>query len=162
MEDYVVRSVEIERDTAKVTILRVSDSPGVAAKIFTALAEAGVNVDLIIQNVSEDGRSDITFTVARGDLERAVEICGRTSGEIGCDSVDSDPDIAKVSVCGVGMRSHPGVAAWMFGALADAGINIEMISTSEIKISCVIRADDAEAAHKAVLSVFQVAAQGAE
>jgi len=156
MENYVVRSVEIERDHGKVSILQVADSPGVAARLFSALSDSGINVDLIIQNVSEDGLSDITFTVPRSSLDEAAGICRRVSEEIGCRSVDADAGIAKVSVCGVGMRSHPGVAAWMFGALAEAGINIEMISSSEIKISCVVRDSDAERAEKVVADAFEI------
>lgn len=156
MENYVVRSIELDRDTGKVSILKVSDRPGTAARIFSALSDAGVNVDLIIQNVSEDGKSDITFTVASSDLERARSIAEEISGEIGCAGVRADADIAKVSVCGVGMRSHPGVAACLFGALSDAGINIQMISTCEIKISCVVGEGDADEAVQVAERAFEL------
>lgn len=148
MEKVVVAGVSASKNDAKVTLLAVPDEPGVAAKIFAPLSEEGVVVDMIIQNVSEAGRTDITFTVPRVDVNRAVEIltrkCGRLCGE--GKNVHTDPGIAKVSVVGVGMRSHAGVAGTMFSILAKEGINIQMISTSEIRISVVVAEKYAELA----------------
>ena len=136
----------MDKNQAKVSLIGVPDEPGVAAKIFGILGEAGIVIDMIIQNVSRDGRSDISFTVPRTDLHKTMgasaEICEETGGE----KALSDENIAKVSVVGIGMQSHSGVAAQMFEALASQDINIQMIATSEIKVSCVIeleRADDA-------------------
>lgn len=146
MEQFVVSGVAVDKNQAKVSLIGVPDEPGVAAKIFGILGEAGIIIDMIIQNVSRDGRSDISFTVPRTDLHKTMsasaEICDETGGE----KALSDENIAKVSIVGIGMQSHTGVAAQMFEALANQDINIQMIATSEIKVSCVIqleRADDA-------------------
>ncbi|MDD5556751.1 MAG: aspartate kinase [bacterium] len=154
MEDMVLRGVTVDRDEAKLTILHVPDRPGIAAAIFGSMAEANINVDMIIQNVSAKGFTDVSFTVARDDFRRATAALEEVVGRIGAAGMTSDEDIAKVSVVGVGMKSHRGVASTMFSALAREGINIEMISTSEIKISCVVEAKDADRAARAVHEAF--------
>ena len=156
MEEVVVRGAAVNCDEAKVTIHAVPDQPGIAASVFAALADADVNIDVIVQNISADGKTDITFTVARGDLDRAIETARATAAEIGAARVSSDPSIAKLSVVGIGMRSHTGVASKMFSTLADAGVNIQMISTSEIKISCVIDEAAADTALRAVHTAFDL------
>lgn len=139
MEKEVVSGITYDKNEAKITILGVQDKPGVAAKIFSPLAEKNINVDMIIQNVSADGKlADMSFTVTKTDFEKALGIVRHLSGEIGARDVVGDPSIAKLSIVGVGMRSHAGVASKMFRSLSDVGINIQMISTSEIKVSCVI------------------------
>jgi aspartate kinase len=154
MEQAIVSGIAHDRSEAKVTVNRVPDRPGVAASLFGALAEAGVNVDMIVQNVSHDGSTDISFTVPRAKLVDAERISKQVAGEIGAESVDVDADIAKVSLVGAGMKSHPGVAARVFQTLAEVGINIEMISTSTIRISCVVRADQVEEAVRSLHSAF--------
>ncbi len=146
MEQGIVSGVAHDTAEAKVTISGVPDRPGVAARIFRPLADAGVNIDMIVQNVSVAGKSDISFTVPIADLGRAEPILTAVSREVGASSVTTDPDVAKISVIGAGMRTHPGIAADMFDALADAGINIEIISTSPIRISCVVKGSDVERA----------------
>lgn len=139
MENLVVSGVTYSKNDARITITDVPDSPGVAAKIFSTIAKANISVDMIIQNNRSDGSTDLTFTVAKKDYRDAMQIAGEIAKSFnGSSSVSGNEDIAKVSVTGVGMRSHPGVAAQMFEALAEAGINIHMISTSEIRISCLI------------------------
>jgi aspartate kinase len=154
MEDMVIRGVTVDRGEAKLTILHVPDRPGVAATIFGAMADANINVDMIIQNVSAEGFTDVSFTVSRNDLKKAVAALENVSAEIGAKGVTSAADIAKVSVVGVGMKSHKGVASAMFSSLAKEKINIEMISTSEIKISCVVSAEDADRAARALHAAF--------
>ncbi len=154
MEKAIISGVTYEAEEAKVTVCGVPDKPGVAARLFQALAGANINVDMIIQNVSEDQRTDISFTVSQHDLVGAAEISGRVARELGARKVAVDEDIAKVSLVGAGMRTHPGVAADMFSALAESGINIEMISTSTIKISCVIPAEDVKKAVSAIHKRF--------
>jgi aspartate kinase len=154
MEEVVVRGVACDRDAAKITIQSVRDVPGIAAQIFEPLSAAGINVDVILQNVSFDTTTDLTFTVSSGDLVLAEQITQDVMGTLGTTGVSSDSKVAKVSVVGAGMRSHSGVAATAFRALAKAGINIQMISTSEIKISCVVHEDDAEDAVRALHSEF--------
>ncbi|MFH1878644.1 MAG: aspartate kinase [Candidatus Omnitrophota bacterium] len=139
MEDVLVRGVTINRDEAKVTVCDVPDKPGEASKMFEKLAKADINVDMIIQNVSHTGATDISFTIPKKDLNKTGEVVKKIVKGIGAGDVKIDKDIAKVSVVGIGMRSHSGVAAKMFSALASKKINIEMISTSEIKISCVVK-----------------------
>ena len=139
MEKEVVSGITYDKNEAKITILGVQDKPGVAAKIFSPLSEKDINVDMIIQNVSADGKlADMSFTVTKTDFDKALEIVRQLAGEMGARDVAGDPSIAKLSIVGVGMRSHAGVASKMFQALSDVGINIQMISTSEIKVSCVI------------------------
>lgn len=139
MEKELVSGITYDKNEAKITLLGVQDKPGVAAKIFSPLSEKGINVDMIIQNVSADGKlADMSFTVTKTDFDKALGIVRKLAGEIGVRDVAGDPSIAKLSIVGVGMRSHAGVASKMFQALSDVGINIQMISTSEIKVSCVI------------------------
>jgi aspartate kinase len=154
MEQAIVSGIAHDRSEAKLTVNRVPDRPGVAAALFGALAHAGVNVDMIVQNVSHDGTTDISFTVPRVHVVEGERISKQVAIEIGAESVDVDADIAKVSLVGAGMKTHPGVAAKVFEAMSGAGINIEMISTSTIRISCVIRADQVETAVKALHSAF--------
>ncbi len=156
MEGVRIRGAAINKGEAKVTVVGVPDRPGVAAKLFTALANQHVNVDMVVQNVSHEGRTDMSFTVAHGDLEAAVGAVEGLVEELGARQVVSDHNIAKISVVGIGMRSHFGIAAKMFQALADAGINIQMISTSEIKISIVVSRDDGEAALRVVHDAFEL------
>lgn len=154
VEQNVVSGIAYARDEAKVTLLKVADKPGVAAQVFGPLADANINVDMIVQNVSEDGHTDLTFTVQSADFDRAVEVLKKARERIGYFDLRGSTDIAKVSAIGVGMRSHAGVAAQMFSALAEKGINIEAISTSEIKISVLIDAAYAELAVRTLHSLF--------
>jgi len=154
MEQAIVSGIAHDRSEAKLTVNRVPDRPGVAAALFGALAGAGVNVDMIVQNVSHDGTTDISFTVPRVHVVEGERISKQVAIEIGAESVDVDTDIAKVSLVGAGMKTHPGVAARVFEAMSGAGINIEMISTSTIRISCVIRADQVETAVQALHAAF--------
>ncbi len=154
MEDVLVSGVAADRNEAKITIQRVPDRPGLAAKIFGPIARAHIVVDMIIQNAAADGTTDLTFTVPKGDFAKALEIVQPIAGEIGAAGVVSDTEVAKVSVVGLGMRSHAGVAAQMFKALADKGINILAISTSEIKISVLIDAAYTELAVRALHTAY--------
>ena len=156
MEDIVVSGVALNKDEAKVTICDMPDRPGIAAKMFKEIARAGINVDMIVQNVSRTGATDVSFTVPAADLNKTVRTAKAVSKAIGAGDVTVDDDIAKVSVVGIGMKSHSGVAANMFAALAEKGINIEMISTSEIKISCVVKKKHGEAAVKAIHGKFKL------
>ena len=157
MEQRVVSGIAYAKDEAKVTLLRVADKPGVAARVFGPLAEANINVDMIVQNVSDDGRfTDMTFTVPATDLDRTVKVLEDAKPQIGYSDLRGATDIVKVSVIGVGMRSHAGVAAQMFNALAEKGINIEAISTSEIKISVLIDAAYAELAVRTLHSLYEL------
>jgi aspartate kinase len=151
-----VRGVATERNVAKVTLLAVPDKPGVARRVFTPLADEGVNVDLIVQNVSHAGTTDLSFTVNATDLGRARRVLEPVVAELGAEGLTADAGVAKVSIVGAGIRSTPGYAAQMFGALADAGINIEMISMSDIRITCIIAADHLEAAARALHAAFQL------
>lgn len=155
VEQAVVSGITYSSDEAKVTLLDVADRPGVAAAVFGPLADANINVDMIVQSASEDGaRTDITFTVRRADLERTLEEVARVKDEIGHSSLISDANVVKVSVIGIGMRSHAGVAQQMFRALAEKGINIHVISTSEIKISVLVDADYTELAVRTLHTVY--------
>jgi aspartate kinase len=154
VEQNVVSGIAYARDEAKVTLLKIADKPGVAAQVFCPLAEAHINVDMIVQNVSEDGFTDLTFTVQSADFDRAIEVLKKSREAIGYADLRGSSDIAKVSAIGVGMRSHAGVASQMFSALAEKGINIEAISTSEIKISVLIDAAYAELAVRTLHSLF--------
>ena len=155
LEQRIVSGIAYAKDEAKVTLLRVADKPGVAAKVFGPLAEANINVDMIVQNVSDDGRhTDMTFTVPASDLDRALGVIERAKELIGYSDLRGSTDIVKVSVIGIGMRSHAGVAAQMFKTLAEKGINIEAISTSEIKISVLIDAAYAELAVRTLHSLY--------
>jgi aspartate kinase len=159
LEKAIISGVTHDTSEAKVVILGVPDQPGIAARVFRALADAGVNIDMIVQNTSKAGTTDITFTLPKSDVPVAGPILDRLAGEIGATGVERDPDIAKVSLIGAGMKSHPGVAADMFDALAEAGINIEIISTSSIRVSCVVRASEVERAVQAVHERFRTFAE---
>ena len=141
MEEAVVSAVTDDTSEAKITVGGVPDRPGVAARLFRELAERGINIDMIVQNTSAKGITDISFTVAKTDLAAATETCDAVKDEIGATEVTSDDNIGRVSIIGAGMKSNPGVTALMFETLSENGINIEMISTSSIRISCVIRAE---------------------
>jgi aspartate kinase len=155
VEQQIVSGISHNRDEAKVTLLKVSDRPGVAAGVFGPLAEASVNVDMIVQNVSEDGKTtDLTFTVGQADLNLAVEVLETRKDKIGFQKIVADAELVKISIVGVGMRSHPGVAQTMFNALAKKGINIKVISTSEIKVSVLIDEEYTELALKALHSAY--------
>jgi aspartate kinase len=151
-----VDSVLVDRDQGKITLLKVPDRPGVAASLFSGMAQAGVTVDLIIQSVHHDQSNDLAFTVSRNVLPDAVEAARRLATELGCNEVAFDSNISKVSITGVGMVGRAGIAAKMFTALAGADINIQMISTSEIKVSCVVAAEDTDRAIQALIEVFGV------
>ena len=154
MEDLLVSGVSYDKNEVKITILRVPDRPGLAAQVFGPIADAHIVVDMIIQNASADGTTDLTFTVSKADYRKALSIVEKTAPAIAAKGVDVDTDIAKVSVVGVGMRTHAGVAAKMFRVLAEEGVNIEMISTSEIKISVVIDAKYTELAVRVLHEAF--------
>jgi aspartate kinase len=155
VEKEIVSGITYSRDEAKVTLLKVADRPGVAAGIFGPLADANINVDMIVQNVSEDGATtDLTFTVPNGDLARTLEVLDNAHKAIGFQKVQSDPNVVKVSVIGVGMRSHAGVAQKMFQTLAEKGINIQVISTSEIKVSVLISEEYTELALRALHTAY--------
>lgn len=156
MERVVVSGITYNRKEGKITIVKVPDKPGIASKIFKPISEANINVDMILQNVSEDGFADLTFTVAESDCKKALSVIEGIVKEIGAADVQYDENIVKVSIIGVGMRSHAGVAAKMFTVLANEGINIMMISTSEIKISCVIDAKYAELAVRVLHDAFEL------
>lgn len=157
MEQAIVSAVVHDADEAKVTIGGVADRPGVAAHVFRALAEADINVDLIVQNTSDQGVTDISFTVPHGELDKAVSICEVAGAEVGFTRVTAEPAIARVSVVGAGMKSHPGVAATVFETLAANDINIEMIATSAIRVSCVVAEGDIERAVVALHDAFGLA-----
>ncbi len=155
VEQQVVSGIAYARNEAKVTLMGVADKPGMASGIFMPLAEANINVDMIVQNVSADGlRTDLTFTVPEGDLERAVAVIEKARENFPFERLNADKNVVKVSVIGVGMRSHAGVAAAMFKALAEKGINIQVISTSEIKISVLIAAEYTELAVRALHTAY--------
>jgi aspartate kinase len=154
LEQEIVAGIAYSRDEAKVTVRRVPDKPGIAAAIFVPLAEAGINVDMIVQNVAEDGTTDMTFTVGKTDLAHARASLETAREQIGYAEISSDSDVAKLSVVGVGMRSHAGVAGTMFKTLADRGINIQVISTSEIKVSVLIAAEYTELAVRALHTAY--------
>ncbi len=155
VEEQLVSGIAYSRDEAKITLVGVADKPGVAAAIFGPLAEANVNVDMIVQNVSaDDSMTDLTFTVTKADLNRAVQLLERADRGFDCKSLTRDGNVVKVSVIGVGMRSHAGVAAEMFQSLADKGINIQVISTSEIKVSVLIAEEYLELALRSLHSAY--------
>jgi aspartate kinase len=154
IEQAIISAVTHDASEAKVTIERVPDQPGIAAHLFRALADESVNVDMIVQNVSAHGATDISFTVPLADLPAGLKVTEALATDIGAAGVTHDAEIGRVSLVGAGMKTNPGVAAAMFEALADAGINIEMISTSSIRISCVVRAPDLEKAVRALHTAF--------
>ncbi|MEM7124353.1 MAG: aspartate kinase [Pseudomonadota bacterium] len=155
VEQQVVSGIAYSRDDAKITIIGLPDRPGVAASLFGPLADANINVDMIVQNISEDGdRTDLTFTVAKADLDRTLDLLEKDNDKLGAQRFAPDANVVKVSVIGVGMRSHAGVARTMFDALAGRGINIQLISTSEIKISVLISEDYLELALRALHTAY--------
>jgi aspartate kinase len=154
VEHRVVSGIAYSREEAKITVAGVADRPGIAAAIFGPLADAAINVDMIVQNVSEDGHTDLTFTVTKADLDRAVAVLEQERGKIGFAALQPDSDVVKISVIGVGMRSHAGVAKQMFQTLADRGINIQVISTSEIKVSVLVAAEYTELALRALHTAY--------
>jgi aspartate kinase len=156
VEQAIISGVTHDTSEAKVTVAEVPDQPGIAARLFGALADDEVNVDMIVQNTSTGGATDISFTVPRADLAAAMHISEQLAPEIGAESVSHDAEIGRVSVVGAGMKTNPGVAAQMFRVLADEGVNIEMISTSSIRISCVVRARDVERAVQALHTHFEL------
>jgi aspartate kinase len=159
VEQEIVAGIAYSRDEAKVTVRRVPDKPGIAAAVFVPLAEANINVDMIVQNVSEDGTTDMTFTVGKADLAKARASLETARATIGYAEISTDMDVAKVSVVGVGMRSHAGVAGTMFKTLAERGINIQAITTSEIKVSVLIAAEYTELAVRALHGAYDLDAQ---
>jgi aspartate kinase len=154
METVLVSGVTYNKDEAKISVMRVPDMPGVAAQVFSPLSAANITVDMIIQNVSHEGSTDMTFTVPRSDFKKALKIVEETAVKIGAAGVQSNENIAKVSIVGVGMRSHSGIASQMFETLSEEGVNIQMISTSEIKVSCVIDDKYTELAVRVLHSAF--------
>ena len=156
MEEVVVSGVALAEDEAKITLFRVSDRPGVAAKVFQTLADANVNVDMIIQNKTQTNSTDISFTVFKNELVKAMKVVKAAMKKVGATNVTCDENIAKVSVVGIGMRSHSGIASKMFSTLAKNKINIDMISTSEIKISCVVAGDKGKLAAQVIHKAFRL------
>ncbi|MBE9536313.1 MAG: aspartate kinase [Proteobacteria bacterium] len=156
MEEVAVSGIAYNKDEAKITIIRVPDTPGIAAKLFGPISDANINVDMIIQNVSEDGHTDMTFTVPKGDFKKAMSLVEKAGEELGAKGVAGDPNISKVSVIGVGMRSHAGIASSVFDAFSKEGINILMISTSEIKVSCVVKSKYTELAVRVLHDTFKL------
>ncbi|MFN7133549.1 MAG: aspartate kinase [Myxococcales bacterium] len=154
MEDVVVSGIAYDKNEAKVAVRGVPDVPGIAAKIFGPLAEKNIVVDLIVQNTSKDGRTDLTFTVGKTDLQKAKDLIKKIAKSVNAEGVDTDDKVSKISVVGVGMRNHSGVAAKMFEVLSKEGINIQMISTSEIKVSCVIQDKYTELAVRTLHTAF--------
>ena len=159
MEQVVVSGVTYNKNEAKVTVNGVPDRPGVASRIFTTLADANIVIDMIVQNVSHDRKTDITFTLGKADAKKAQKIMEGLAAEVGAATVEVDERIAKVSIVGLGMRSHAGIAAKMFALLSNEGINIEMIGTSEIKISCAIDQKYGELAVRALHTGFGLDAE---
>ena len=151
-----VRGLAHDRNVAKVTLLAVPDRPGIARSVFAPLAEAGINVDMIVQNVGHDGATDLSFTVPRAELARVEKVLAPVVAEMGARGIATDPTVAKVSIIGAGLHNAPGYAARMFGTLADAGVNIEMISTSEVRITCVIEEASLQAALDALHGAFEL------
>jgi aspartate kinase len=156
MEEAVVTAVTHDTSEAKVTVSALPDHPGVAAQLFRAQADQSINIDMIVQNASANGTTDISFTVPKTDLATSVETARATADELGAQGVTSDSDVARVSLIGVGMKSHPGIAATMFETLAREEINIDMISTSTIRTSCIVRTADVERAVRSLHAAFEL------
>jgi aspartate kinase len=156
MEQPVISGIAFNRDEAKITVLGVPDQPGIAYQILGPVADANIDVDMIIQNLGRDGNADFSFTVSRNDLDKTINVLDRVKAVIGARAVETDKSFCKVSVVGVGMHSHPGVAAKMFRALSEEGINLRMISTSEIKISVVIEERYLELAVRVLHKAFNL------
>jgi aspartate kinase len=164
MEQAIISGVAHDRSEAKITVVGVPDKPGEAAAIFRAVSAAEVNIDMIVQNISAaaTGRTDISFTLPKADGHTGMEALDRIREQVGFEDLLYDDQVGKISLIGAGMRSHPGVSATFFGALADAGVNIEMISTSEIRISVVVRGEDVDSAVTAVHTAFELDAKETE
>jgi aspartate kinase len=156
-KSLLVTGVAYDLDVSKIGLYNVYDKPGIAYKLFKTLADENVNVDMIIQGAMRDNRNDIAFTCSQGDLKKALEVVERLQPELGSSGYTSDSGVAKVSIVGAGMASNPGVAAMMFEAISEQGINLEMISTSEIKISCVLKAEEVTKAVRALHQKFNLA-----
>jgi len=156
METVLVSGIAFNKNEAKISVMKVPDTPGIASKLFLPLSEANITVDMIIQNVSHEGLTDMTFTVPRTDFKKALKIVEDSAEKIGAEKVISNENIAKVSIIGVGMRSHSGIASKMFSTLADEGVNIQMISTSEIKVSCIIDDKYTELAVRVLHDAFEL------
>ena len=156
MEEVVVSGVTSIKNQAKISLLGVPDRPGIAARILKQIADAGINLDMIVQNVSEPERANLSFTVLQDDLQQALDVVRKTKDDIGALGIDYDSNLAQVSIIGIGMRSHVGIGARMFQALAEQNINIQMISTSEIKLSCIIDDIHAERAVRAIHDKFEL------
>ena len=154
MEEILVSGAALDKDEVKITLRGVPDKPGIAAHVFSVIAEKNVNVDMIVQNVSEEGRTDLSFTVSKADMDEAKKTTEAITTEIGAEGVQSDPNVAKISVVGIGMRSHSGIAQKMFSVLAEQGTNIQMISTSEIRISCIVEEKYTELAVRVLHTEF--------
>ena len=154
MESNVVSGVAFQRDEAKVTLLAVADRPGVAASIFGPLSDAGINVDMIVQNISEEGLTDMTFSTSGDEVDKASQVLQDVRDSIGFRDLVTDREVAKVSIVGIGMRSHAGVAQKMFAALAREGVNIKVITTSEIKVSVLVDRKYLELAVRALHDAF--------
>lgn len=162
MEAAVVRAVTLDRNQAKFSVLDIPDRPGIASGIFGALSADGINVDMIIQSAARQRSNDISFTVSRTDAKKTAEILRKLRGRTGASGIAEDKGVAKVSIVGVGMKSHPGVAAKMFSALAASGVNIEMISTSEIKVSCIVSEKQSDKAVSSLHKAFGLGAKSAK
>jgi aspartate kinase len=164
VEQAIISGVAHDRSEAKVTVVGVPDKPGEAAALFRVLAEAEINLDMIVQNISTGGtgRTDVSFTLPKTDGQTAVQALGRVKDQVGFENVLYDDHIGKLSLIGAGMRSHPGVSATFFAALAEAGVNVEMISTSEIRISVVCRDTELDAAVRAVHDAFELGSDADE
>ena len=164
MEQAIISGIAHDKTEAKITIVGVPDRSGVAARIFQSIADSDINIDMIVQNVSAaaTGLTDISFTLPRSEGSKATSIVQKLQGEIGFQSIQYDDQIGKLSLIGAGMRSHPGVTATFFAAMAEAGVNIEMISTSEIRISIVCRASDLDKAVRASHTAFDLDSDAAE
>lgn len=156
LEGFVVAGVALTEEEAKITVREVPDKPGVAGSLFSRLAERNINVDMIIQSSPQKGKNTISFTIEEKDLPEVKRVMKNIALELTVDEISYDPDIAKVSIVGAGMQSHPGVAAKMFTCLGKAGINIDMISTSEIKISCAIKKEEGKKAVKVIHQAFEL------
>ena len=156
MEDVVVSGIAFDRNQAKLSLIEVPDRPGIAAEVFGAMAKASVNVDMIIQSTAQSGKNDISFTVPQSELKKATAALEEVKDDLKAKAVLHEAGVGKVAIVGVGMRSHPGVAARMFKALAEKKINIQMISTSEIKISCIVAKDQVDAAVRVLHDAFEL------
>jgi aspartate kinase len=156
MEQAIISGIAHDTSEAKVTVAGVPDRPGVAARVFRPLADEGISVDMIVQSASDQGRTDISFTLPKEELRRAEPVLQQSASSVGASRVETDAAVAKVSLIGAGMKTHPGVAAEMFDALAGAGINIDIISTSSIRISCVVRESEVERAVRAIHDRFHL------